>query len=60
MRVATQVEAEMAVILRGVFGLRLAAQHDLVDERLDVAALDAGENAIEVGRPRGLARPDES
>ena len=34
MRVAAQIEAEMAVILVGVFGLRLRAQHHLVDQRL--------------------------
>src|SRR5262249_60166914 len=38
MRVAAQVQAEMPVILRGVFGLRLRAQHHLIDELLDVAA----------------------
>ena len=41
MRVAAQVEAEMAVILGRIFGLRLRAQHDLVDELFDVAAFDA-------------------
>ena len=34
MRVAAQIEAEMPVIFRGVFRLRLGAQHDLVDEDL--------------------------
>ena len=38
-RVAAQVEAEMAVVLGGVFGLRLGAQHHLVDQLLDVAGL---------------------
>ena len=45
--VAAQVEAEMAEILRRIFGLRLAAQHDLVDQPLDLAAFDLGKNAIE-------------
>ena len=35
MRIAAQVEAEMAVVLVAVFGLRLRAQHHLVDQRLD-------------------------
>ena len=39
MRVTAQVEAEMAVILVAVFGLRLRAQHDFVDQRLDRLAL---------------------
>ncbi len=42
MGVAAQVQAEMAVILRRVFGLRLRAQHDFVDQRLGVAALRPG------------------
>ncbi len=37
----------MAVIFRGIFGLRLRAQHDIVDELLGVTAFDARENAIE-------------
>ena len=37
----------MAEILRRIFGLRLAAQHDLVDQTLHLAAFDLGENAIE-------------
>ena len=44
MRVAAQVQAEMAVILRRVFGLRLRAQHHLVDQLLGVAALHLGED----------------
>ena len=55
MRVAAQVQAEMAVILRRVFGLRLRAQHDLVDELLGVAALDLGEDAVEGVRPQHAA-----
>ena len=41
MRIAPQVEAEMAVILVGVFGLRLRAQHDFIDQRLGRVALHA-------------------
>ena len=41
MGVAAQVEAEMAVVLVTVFGLRLGAQHDLVDQRLDRLPLHA-------------------
>ena len=40
MRVAAQIEAEMAEILRRIFRLGLAAQHHLVDQPLDVAAFD--------------------
>ncbi len=47
MRVAAQVEAEVAVVLGGIFGLRLAAQHDFVDELLVVAALHLLEDAVE-------------
>ena len=47
MGVAAQVEAEMAKVLRRIFGLRLAAQHDLVDQPLDLAAFDLGEDAVE-------------
>ena len=54
MRVAPQVETEMAVILRRVFGLRLAAQHDLVDQRLDVGPFDARQDAVEIGGPQRL------
>ena len=45
MGVAAQVEAEMAVVLGGIFGLRLRAQHHLVDQLFDVAAFDAREDA---------------
>ena len=39
MRIAAQVEAEMAVVLRRIFGLRLRAQHDFVDDVLVLACL---------------------
>ena len=55
MRVAAQVQAEMAVILRRVFGLRLRAQHDFVDQLLGIAALHAGEHAVEGFRPQHAA-----
>ena len=48
MRVAAQVEPEMPVVLGGIFGLRLRAQHHLVDQLLDVAALHAREDAVEL------------
>src|SRR5436853_340527 len=38
MRIAAQIQAEMPVIFRRIFGLRLRAQHNLVDKLLDVAA----------------------
>ena len=54
MGVAAQVETEVAVVLRGIFGLRLRAQHHLVDELLDVAALHPRQDAVEM---RGPQRP---
>src|SRR5262249_16936286 len=36
MGVAAQVETEMPVVLGGIFGLRLGAQHHLVDKLFDV------------------------
>src|SRR5262245_55217137 len=48
MSVAAQVEPEMPVVFRCVLGLCLRAQHHLVDQLLDVAALDAREDAIEL------------
>ena len=54
MRVAAQVQAEMAVVLGRVFGLRLRAQHDLVDEELVLGALHASQDAVE---QRRLQRP---
>ena len=60
MRVAAQIEAEMAVVLGGIFGLRLGAQHDLVDQLLDVAALHARQDVVELlGAQRaGLGQRD--
>ena len=55
MGVAAEVEAEMAVILDDIFRLRLGAQHDFVDEMLVLRALYAGENSVELRRPRHLA-----
>ncbi len=45
----------MAVILGDIFGLRLRAQHDLVDDILILRACDAGENAVELMRRQHLA-----
>ena len=42
MRVAAQIEAEMAVILMSVFGLRLRAQNDLIDEYSPAPGLSRG------------------
>ncbi len=42
MRVAAQIETEMSVILDDIFGLRLGAQHDFIDEMLVFAAPHAG------------------
>ena len=53
--VAAQIEAEMAEIFRRIFGLRLGAQHDFVDQPFDVAAFDARQNAVEAVRPQRAA-----
>ena len=39
MRVAAQVQSEVAVVLGGIFGLRLRAQDNLIHELLGVASL---------------------
>ena len=38
--VAAEVEAEVPDVLRAVFGLRLGAQHDLVEQRAVLGLLD--------------------
>ena len=60
MRVAAQVQSEMSVILRRVFGLRLAAQHHLVHQLLAIAALHLREDVIERFRAQraGLGERD--
>ena len=55
MRIAAQVEAEVPVILRGIFSLRLAAQHDLVDDMLVLGFAHSCENVVELFRAHGLA-----
>ena len=57
MGVAAQVEPEMAVILRCILGLRLRAQHDLVDQRLAGKSADALQDPVEeLGPQRTLCR----
>ena len=48
MRIAAQVETEMAVIVDGIFRLRLSPQHHFIDEMLVVRAFDAAEDAVEL------------
>jgi len=55
MRVAPKIEAEMPVILVGVFSLRLRAQHDFVDQSLGWIALHASQNSVELRRANTLA-----
>ena len=55
MRVAAQMQAEMAVILRDIFRLRLGAQHDLVDDVLVLGAAHLRENIVELHRLDHLA-----
>jgi len=57
MRVAAQIEPEMAEILRRILRLRLRAQHHFIDQPFDVAALHARQNAIEaIGAKRSAFR----
>src|SRR5689334_24508188 len=46
-------QAEMAVVLGGVLGLRLRAQHHLVDQRFVIFARDLRQHAVEL---RGAQR----
>ena len=55
MRIARQREAEMADIVRAVLGLRLAAQHHLVDQRRFGGAGDLPQHAVEVARMHLIA-----
>ena len=55
MRVPAQVEAEMAVVLVAVFGLRLRAQNHLVDQGLDRLPAHAAQDAVEMRRAHALA-----
>ena len=50
MGVAAQVQAEMAVILRHIFRLRLRAQHDFIDDILVLGAAHLGQNVVELHR----------
>src|SRR5207244_5516942 len=60
MRIAAQIQAEMPVIVRRIFGLRLRAQHNLIDKLVDVAAFHPREGAAKrLGAPRtALGRAD--
>ena len=50
MRVAAQVEAEVAVVLVAVLGLGLGAQHDLMEEGPVLGFLHPAQDVVEVGR----------
>ncbi len=54
-RVALQIEAEVAVVLGRIFRLRLAAQRHLVDQRLVLGAFHARQYLVEVAGPHHLA-----
>ena len=60
MRIAAQVQAEMPEIARPVLGLRLGAQHDLVQKLLVLGADGLGQDAVKLARPveAGLGRVD--
>ena len=55
MGVAAEVEAEMADVLRAVFGLRLGAQHHLVQQGPVLALADMLEEPVELRRPQVAA-----
>jgi hypothetical protein len=48
MRIAAQVQAEVPVVVGGVLGLRLRAQHHIVDDLLVLGAAHLGEDAVEL------------
>ena len=54
-RVPAQIEAEMAVILVAVLGLRLGAQHHLVDQGLNCLAAHSAQDPVEMRRAHALA-----
>ena len=45
----------MAVILGGVFGLGLRAQHHFIHQRLGIVSFDLRQHAIEQGRTKRTA-----
>src|SRR6476646_7777303 len=47
MRVAAEIESEVAVIFRGILGLRLGAQDNFVDQLFGITAFYAGKNTVE-------------
>ena len=55
MRIAPQVEAEMAVILGGVFGLGLRAQHHFIHQLFGIVPLDLRQHVIEQRRAQRAA-----
>ena len=52
MRVAPQVEAEMAVVLGGIFGLGLRAQHHFIHQRFGIVTSDLRQHAVEQSGPQ--------
>ena len=56
MRVAGQREAEMTDVVRAVGGLRLAAQHNLIDQLRLLGAGDAAQYPVKVARMQLVAR----
>ena len=55
MRIVAQVKTEMAVILDGIFRLRLGTEHHFIDEMLVIGAFYTGENAVELRGTKNLA-----
>jgi hypothetical protein len=47
-RIAAQVETEVAVVFGGIFGLCLGAQHDFVDQLLGLVAFDTLQDVVEL------------
>ena len=55
MRVAAQIQPEMAIVLMAVLGLRLGAQDHLVDQGLDRLPAHAAQYAVEMRGANAIA-----
>src|ERR1700689_5739525 len=58
MRVTAQMQTEMGVVFRDVFGLSLSAEHDIVDDVLVLGALHLCKDAVELARRQHLTLGD--
>ena len=55
MCVTPQRQAEVSIVARGIFGLRLRAQHQLVDDGFVRRALHPRQHLVELRRPQAWA-----